>query len=1608
MKERYNSRWIVYAIFLSLAGVITVSLLISSVGANPTEPYVRGSFNSWGMTDPMSYVYSWSGRQVWERVRGLSGPGTIEFKIFVADWGNQWWGEESTTYGYPRSVILQTPGSNIGGDVPVTGDYVFQFWFGGSPWSAGAVYKRLVYNVPGTFNSWDLWDNMTLLGSDPWNDNWESGIYTVTGPRVENFKIVMGNTWYVYHWGWESEGTPQPMPHYGVAYRGAFDEEPKNIKVEFPANRTENIKIRVQFISSGDDAGKVRYWVMDLTPPDAPSLVSPENNALFYVTPVTLSWSSVDDHSRPVKYKVYLTRDPTFSNVEYTSDWITSTSWQTPTLQTGKWYWKVGAQDAYGNYGENSTVRSFDVAPWWNENWPYRRKITISGNHEENFQIKVIIPSDIPKGMYPSIRFLESADGGVLPYWIENDGSTKTNVAWVRRLENSDSEIWMYYGNPWVTSAENAENVFLFFTDIGPRNYNWNEGDTNVSRDITWCEYQIRIRGGKIENKPGMWFAQMPTTIEFKMWNQESYRGGLVLTGPNFTKEIACIFDGPRFWVDGTEKTGIPSRWYIAKVDLYDTNKLRTTFYWGSDNGSYREVVWVSPEKTGDWYYSGGGDTTYVDKLNLQVWDQQKIYWFDWLFIRKYAATEPTTSVGPEETWLTNWFLPQYAYRRKIEISGPFPDNFQIRIPIPSDIPQSMYPSIRFLENETSGPLPFWIEKNEANYMSAVPTAWVKKFSSADNAIYMYYGCTGALSAESGEDTFIFFTDFGGGDGGWDNGDWTKWGFSTAGVDVYATTIRLEDYGDARRDVDHGPEQGISTTERNTQRIIEFRIKNASTWRGGVRITGTWGDSETAMIFWDGSKVRFFADGTYGADVSREANVYYIGQIIMYGTDKLNVNFYRGRDDSMYRELIENVRDWTKGNWSTGADKYKLSVWDGGGTSSYYYDWFFVRKYNHLGALDPTVNFVTFESRMPTKPILQSPANGSVTSDNTPTFTWQDCENEDNYRLLVDDDQNFGSPAIDVILPANTTSYTPTTELPDDVYYWKVIAVNVAGENESDIWSFEIDTIPPTIDGDIWWAGVFFDSYDSYYFSPVGEPITTYPENVTGNMLPLGSSVTIRIRTFHNDVENVKVRIWTGEEVIVNMEKENSDDTYDYWKATISGPDSESKWWFRFVLQDMDDIDYYQDDWPRVGGWGAMSDEPTGNDYLIWFRTKPTASIDGDIWWDGVFFDSRNSFYKYPVGTPRDNFGENNAGTDQIRLRIRTWENDIENAQVRVWKSKASQEVIFNMTKAITENGFDWWEVTLPAPMEEDNWWYRFILKDGSKIDYYEDHEERDAGIGRMYEDSPDRSWLIAYQPIPNVAPEILAVFTPTDVSPDVAFDVKVTVRDLNKLNNVNEVWLVLYSSSVSKDASDNVRDHYTFKWVRGTGFTEVGPGPGNAHLIVAGCSAGNDDLTEDNWTFRVKLGKVAEPVSWNVWAKAVDAGNLEGENTFTDKFTVSVYIELSLDDNSLTFSGQQGQTVGASENPTVATVTSNKDFYIDVKGAGDWSGPGTLQLSNTKADKNGEEPYDLSISTSWQSLWSNVGWGEGVQRNIYWFLVIPSDTTPGNYSNTFYVRVSV
>jgi hypothetical protein len=149
--------------------------------------------------------------------------------------------------------------------------------------------------------------------------------------------------------------------------------------------------------------------------------------------------------------------------------------------------------------------------------------------------------------------------------------------------------------------------------------------------------------------------------IEFRIKNSLSDRGGMKLSGNGISgeKEYACIHEQSsgvyRFfsidWVSDTNRQN--DKWYIFRTDMYGTDKdtIRASFFWGMDGENYRHLLNTSREYGQDW----APVTPYVDKYILAAWDAAgdgvtSSYYFDWFFVKKWATTEPSVTVGSEQT----------------------------------------------------------------------------------------------------------------------------------------------------------------------------------------------------------------------------------------------------------------------------------------------------------------------------------------------------------------------------------------------------------------------------------------------------------------------------------------------------------------------------------------------------------------------------------------------------------------------------------------------------------------------------------------------------------------------------------------------------------------------------------------------------------------------------------------------------------------------------------------------------------------------------------------------------------------------------------------------
>ena len=114
---------------------------------------------------------------------------------------------------------------------------------------------------------------------------------------------------------------------------------------------------------------------------------------------------------------------------------------------------------------------SWSQPPWWNESWNFRKQIIID-------HTKVI--ADIPNFpvlidiIDPDLKAKAQSDGDDIAFTVDNnntlnreiefyDGNSGRLVAWIQiplLSSTVDTELFMYYGNPYATNQQNASTVW--------------------------------------------------------------------------------------------------------------------------------------------------------------------------------------------------------------------------------------------------------------------------------------------------------------------------------------------------------------------------------------------------------------------------------------------------------------------------------------------------------------------------------------------------------------------------------------------------------------------------------------------------------------------------------------------------------------------------------------------------------------------------------------------------------------------------------------------------------------------------------------------------------------------------------------------------------------------------------------------------------------------------------------------------------------------------------------------------------------------------------------------------------------------------------------------
>jgi hypothetical protein len=300
--------------------------------------------------------------------------------------------------------------------------------------------------------------------------------------------------------------------------------------------------------------------------------------------------------------------------------------------------------------------------------WQYRRAINITSSLSTaltDYQVLITLNTQtlISQGKMRDdcgdIRFA-LANGSLISYWIESGCNTTSTRIWVKVPSipaNSNTTIYVYYGNPSATSLSNPDSTMELFDDFivanttkwdfGAVTYSVSNGVLSTtggsSTDLNPVIYKlstfsnIRIvakQYGSGSNPAIGLFIRKQTSTATDRTN--AY---IVANGPSIIDSSPRLvidkFTTSRNILSYSGITYTPGGYLIIEF-VGNGNQLIARLY----NTSYYLVASISITDTS---FSSG----YV---GINSWWNDKTVHTDWIYATKYISPEPTISIGVEES----------------------------------------------------------------------------------------------------------------------------------------------------------------------------------------------------------------------------------------------------------------------------------------------------------------------------------------------------------------------------------------------------------------------------------------------------------------------------------------------------------------------------------------------------------------------------------------------------------------------------------------------------------------------------------------------------------------------------------------------------------------------------------------------------------------------------------------------------------------------------------------------------------------------------------------------------------------------------------------------
>jgi len=335
------------------------------------------------------------------------------------------------------------------------------------------------------------------------------------------------------------------------------------------------------------------------------------------------------------------------------------------------YYYRVRSVNACGTSGSSNTITAQVYScGWMTALWSYSVPITINnaGGALTNYQVLItvntaaLVTASKMQSGGQDIRITDADKCTQLNFWIETGTmNTATTNIWVNvpSIATGSKTIYLYYGNNAAVTASNGTTTFNFFDDFTGATlditkwtatgaYSVAADQVTITTGAVYSNSTVSSQPGYISEAKVKWNA--PLTANYSglaIANVQATVGSntnsnklvylMTNSGSAAVQQWAANGTAASYNITGgnTQFTATAGTSYIIGFAVTPANIL---FYQNRVLANTYAGTWTSPFYLWLGYFTGNTSGT-ADITDIAT---------DWVIVRQYASTVPTTSIGAE------------------------------------------------------------------------------------------------------------------------------------------------------------------------------------------------------------------------------------------------------------------------------------------------------------------------------------------------------------------------------------------------------------------------------------------------------------------------------------------------------------------------------------------------------------------------------------------------------------------------------------------------------------------------------------------------------------------------------------------------------------------------------------------------------------------------------------------------------------------------------------------------------------------------------------------------------------------------------------------------